>query len=184
MNRALYILQCFVALVDVLLYCFALAVEYVLATLGISEHPVLFLSVWSMTLRIFERLQLDRKFQVLVDEFLPLLLRQLSYRVASYLMSMVMMVVLNSMVMLVFVLDICCTISIRLHSTDGCIKRVLIMHCGRHHACVLRYCCTSILSIVVVHTLGLYTGGLRMLHFNVIVAAVIVSGVVVLLVTH
>lgn len=134
MNRALYILQCFVALVDVLLYCFALAVEYVLATLGISEHPVLFLSVRSMTLRIFERLQLDRKFQVLVDEFLPLLLRQLSYRVASYLMSMVMMVVLNSMVMLVFVLDICCTISIRLHSTDGCIKRVLIMHCGRHHA--------------------------------------------------
>ena len=133
-----------------------------------------------------------------IDEFLSLLLWQLWNWVASYLMSMVMMMImLNGMVMLVFMIEICCCISILRHSNHGSIQRVLIMHCWSHilflHFMfnvrliiydVLRHCDTTILSIVVIHTLGLNGATLGMLHFDVILTAVIVGGVMVLLITH
>jgi hypothetical protein len=111
---------------------------------------------------------------------------------------MVMMVImLNGMMMLVFMIEICCCISILRHSTHGCIQRLLVMHCRCHILflhfmfnvrliiyCMLMHSDSRILSIVLIHTLGLDSGSLRMLHFNVILAAVIVGGVVMLLVTH
>ena len=112
---------------------------------------------------------------------------------------MVMMIVLNSVVvMLVFVIQICCCISIRRHSSHGSIKRVLIMHWLTHILllyfmfnvrliiyCLLWHSDTPILSVVMMfHTLCLYGTRLRVLHFNVILIGVIVGGVVVMLVTH
>lgn len=157
---------------------------------------------------MFESLELDRKFQakniklkdflLFVDKFLPLLLRQLWYRIDSYWMSMVMVIVVNSVVMLVFMLEICCCLSIWRHSYHVSIQRVLVMYCLSHILllyfmfnvgliiyCLLRHSNTRILSVVVmIYTLGLDGARLRVLHFYVILVGVIVGGVVVMLVTH